>query len=140
MPTDRRRGSVADSGFRDDQMEHKTDPEGDAKKLPRREARKPVTGVLIGVLFFKYLESITALGQVHELISGAALLWVLSVVPGGLGQVAYSLRDRVLRAVADRRRLLVPSLVADRRVEGTADHAADHLRERPRSAAAAGVE
>jgi branched-chain amino acid transport system permease protein len=87
-----------------------------------------VTGTLIGVLFFKYLETITALGQVHEAISGAALLWVLSVVPGGLGQVVYRARDRVLRLVADRRRILVPSLVADRRVTGEAEHAEDEER------------
>lgn len=84
-----------------------------------------VSGVLSGVLFFKYLESVTALGQVHELISGAALLWVLSIVPGGIGQVIYAVRDRILRLVADRRGILVPSLVADRRTEGEADHAED---------------
>ena len=74
-----------------------------------------VTGMLIGVLIFKYLESITALGQVHLVISGAALLWVLSVLPGGFGQVVYDVRDRILRAVADRRNMMVPSLVADKR-------------------------
>ncbi len=74
-----------------------------------------VAGALIGILCFKYLESITALGQVHLLISGAALLWVLSVLPGGLGQVVYNVRDRLLRMVADRRGILVPSLVADKR-------------------------
>jgi branched-chain amino acid transport system permease protein len=84
-----------------------------------------VTGVLIGVLFFKFLESITALGQIHEVISGAALLWVLSVVPGGLGQLVYSLRDRLLRVVAGRRGILVPSLLADKRQPGAPDHSAD---------------
>jgi branched-chain amino acid transport system permease protein len=84
-----------------------------------------VTGMLVGVLFFKYLETITSLGQVHEAISGAALLWVLSVVPGGLGQVVYAARDRVLHMVADRRRILVPSLVADKRATTDPDHAAD---------------
>ena len=74
-----------------------------------------VTGMLIGVLIFKYLESITALGQVHLVISGAALLWVLSVLPAGFGQVVYDVRDRILRVVADRRGILVPSLVADKR-------------------------
>src|SRR5581483_4091529 len=38
-----------------------------------------VAGVLIGVLFFKFLETITALGQYHLVISGIGLLWVLSV-------------------------------------------------------------
>jgi hypothetical protein len=80
--------------------------------------------VLIGVLFFKYLETITALGSLHEAISGAALLVVLAIVPGGLGQIVYGLRDRLLRLVADRRGVLVPSLVADKREPGS-EHAAD---------------
>ena len=74
-----------------------------------------VAGVLIGVLTFKYIESITALGSFHLVISGAALLWVLQVLPGGLGQVVYGVRDRLLRMVADRRGIIVPSLVADKR-------------------------
>ena len=48
-----------------------------------------VTGVLIGVLSFKWLETVTALGQLHLVINGVVLLWVLLVVPGGLGQVVY---------------------------------------------------
>ena len=86
-----------------------------------------VTGALIGVLTFKYLESITALGQVHLLISGTALLWVLSVFPGGLGQIVYGVRDKLLRLVADRRGILVPSLVADKRATGTGMPADDGL-------------
>jgi len=84
-----------------------------------------VTGVLIGVLTFKFLETITALGQFHQVISGAALLTVLSVFPGGLGQVVYWVRDTLLRRVADRRGLIVPSLVADKRQPGEPDKAAD---------------
>jgi branched-chain amino acid transport system permease protein len=86
-----------------------------------------VTGVLIGVLSFKWLESITALGQVHQLISGAALLWVLSVLPGGLGQVVYDIRDRLLAVVANRRGIIVPSLVADKRQKGTGAPAEEDL-------------
>ena len=36
-----------------------------------------------------------------------------------------NVRDRYLRWVANRRQIVVPSLVADKRVEGDADHAAD---------------
>lgn len=79
-----------------------------------------VAGVLIGVLTFKWLESITALGQFHLVISGAALLWMLQLLPGGLGQVVYGARDMFLRWVADRRGLIVPSLVADKRQAGGA--------------------
>ena len=84
-----------------------------------------VTGVLIGVLSFKFLESITALGSVHLLISGTVLLWVLSAFPGGLGQLVYAGRDRLLRVVADRRGILVPSLVADKRQPGAPDRSPD---------------
>jgi branched-chain amino acid transport system permease protein len=84
-----------------------------------------VAGVLMGVLTFKYLESITALGQYHQAISGIVLLWVLSAFPGGIGQVVYGLRDRLLRVIADRRGIIVPSLVADKRQPGEPDRAAD---------------
>lgn len=47
--------------------------------------------------------------------TGVGLLFVLLVVPGGFSQIFYNLRDRGLRAVADRRGLIVPSLVADMR-------------------------
>ncbi|HET6916568.1 MAG TPA: branched-chain amino acid ABC transporter permease, partial [Acidimicrobiales bacterium] len=86
-----------------------------------------VTGVLLGVLIFKYLESITAFGTYHLAISGAALLWVLQVLPGGFGQVVYDIRDRLLRVVADRRGILVPSLVADKRAAGTGGQPDDLL-------------
>ena len=39
-------------------------------------------------------------------------------LPRGLGQVVYNLRDRLLRMVADRRGLVVPSLLADKRQGG----------------------
>ncbi len=80
-----------------------------------------VTGVLLGILIFKYLESITAFGQYHLAISGAALLWVLQVLPGGFGQVVYDLRDRALRRIAGRRHILVPSLIADKRSVGAGE-------------------
>jgi len=86
-----------------------------------------VVGVVTGVLFFKYLESITALGQFHQVVSGVVALWVLSVVPGGLGQLLYGLRDRILRVVADRRGIVVPSLVADKRQAGAGPPERDDL-------------
>ena len=38
---------------------------------------------------------------------------LLMIVPGGLGELAYAARDRLLRAVARRRNLDVPSLARD---------------------------
>jgi branched-chain amino acid transport system permease protein len=51
------------------------------------------------------------------LASGAGILVLLMFLPEGLGGLLYRLRDRYLRWVARRRDLLVPSLVADRRIE-----------------------
>jgi branched-chain amino acid transport system permease protein len=77
-----------------------------------------VAGVISGVLLFQYLNSVTALGDVRLLLTGAGLLFVLMVFPGGIGQLMYNLRDRWLRRVAARREILVPSLVADKRSDG----------------------
>jgi hypothetical protein len=76
-------------------------------------------------LVFRYLETVTALGDLRLLITGTGLLVVLYALPGGFGQVMLSIRDRYLRWVAERREIVVPSLVADKRVEGVAEHAAD---------------
>ncbi|MGH9307185.1 MAG: ABC transporter permease, partial [Acidimicrobiales bacterium] len=83
-----------------------------------------ITGALVGIFTFKYLETLTFLGTARLAINGAALLVVLYFLPGGLGQLLYGLRDRLLRRVADRRHILVPSLVADKRSADT-DHSAD---------------
>ena len=45
--------------------------------------------------------------------SGIGLILVLWLLPGGLGSVLYRVRDMWLRAVARRRDLVVPSLIAD---------------------------
>jgi len=54
------------------------------------------------------------------LATGAGLLLVLLVMPGGIGAALAKARDSYLRWVAQRRRLIVPSLLADRRAEDTA--------------------
>lgn len=51
------------------------------------------------------------------LSSSIGVMFVLLVVPGGLGSILYRVRDEGLRWVAHRRNLLVPSLVADKREE-----------------------
>jgi branched-chain amino acid transport system permease protein len=84
-----------------------------------------VPGAITGVLVFRYLETVTALGDLRLLITGTGLLVVLYALPGGFGQVMLNVRDRYLRWVANRRDIVVPSLVADKRVEGDAEHAAD---------------
>ena len=43
------------------------------------------------------------------------------------GQLLFTARDRLLRRVAERRNILVPSLVADKRVEETDDKPSDEV-------------
>ncbi len=46
--------------------------------------------------------------------TGAGVLLVLLIGPGGLASMVYQLRDHLLRRIAQRRNLIVPSLLADR--------------------------
>jgi branched-chain amino acid transport system permease protein len=86
-----------------------------------------ITGAISGVLLFKFLATWQALGVYRLGVTGAGLLVVLLVLPGGLGQLLFNARDRYLRWVAKRHDLLVPSLVADKRVDDGEDHAADEV-------------
>ena len=74
-----------------------------------------IGGAISGVLLFRWLETITALGDLRLLLTGTGLLVVLYALPGGFGQLFISIRDRYLRWVANRRGIIVPSLVADKR-------------------------
>lgn len=83
-----------------------------------------VAGAISGVAFFRILDYVLGQefsGQVVTILrytlSGAGLLFVLYFLPGGLWQFVQRVRDALLRRVAERRGLLVPSLVADRRAE-----------------------
>ena len=44
---------------------------------------------------------------------------MLLVIPGGLGSLVYRVRDIWLRWVADRNDVLVPSMIADKRVDNS---------------------
>ena len=74
-----------------------------------------ISGALLGVALIEIASD--AFPQYQLLFTGFGLLAVLLVLPGGLGVGIQFVRDRVLRVVAERRGLLVPSLVADRRDE-----------------------
>jgi branched-chain amino acid transport system permease protein len=86
-----------------------------------------ITGAIIGVLLFKYFETLTWLGDLRLAVNGLGLLVVLYFLPGGIGQLLFSLRDRLLRRVADRRGILVPSLVADKRDQSGDDKPEDEV-------------
>jgi branched-chain amino acid transport system permease protein len=83
-----------------------------------------IGGSLLGVFTFRFLERVLS-GELRLIISGAGLLFVLLVLPGGLGQAVVALRDRVLRVVANRRGIVVPSLLADKR-DGAPVAGGDH--------------
>lgn len=81
-----------------------------------------VPGAILGAVFVEgvgYFRNLfpEALRPLLGFITGpVGVILVLMIVPGGLAQALYMLRDSILRRVADRRGILVPSLVADRRV------------------------
>ena len=50
-------------------------------------------------------------------MSRVGVIFVLLVLPGGFSSVYYGVRDNILRRIADRRGIVVPSLVADIRTE-----------------------
>lgn len=93
-----------------------------------------VAGVISGVALFRLLDFVLAQGidgaaaQILRLsLTGGGLLLILYFLPGGLWQWVQRQRDRGLRAIAERRGIHVPSLVADRRVDadGSADEPED---------------
>ena len=81
-----------------------------------------VAGAMSGVFFFRILDfalarnfSGSTVAIIRLSLSGSGLLFILYFLPGGLWQFVQRRRDQYLRWVANRRGLLVPSLVADRR-------------------------
>jgi branched-chain amino acid transport system permease protein len=71
-----------------------------------------VGGALLGVFGLRLLQGVS--DAYRLLVTGSGLLFILLVLPGGLGQAVVMVRDKALRWVARRRGILVPSLVADR--------------------------
>lgn len=73
-------------------------------------------GAIAAVLLFRFLQTWEVLaGELRLAVTGAGLLVVLYLYPGGFGQAIYSARDRALRLVARRRGIHVPSLIEDNR-------------------------
>jgi branched-chain amino acid transport system permease protein len=89
-----------------------------------------VAGAVTGVLLFKYLETVQALGDLRLLLTGTGLLVVLYAAPGGLGQLLVGLRDRLLALVARRRAIDLVAPSADGSAEVVADETAAVVRER----------
>ena len=79
-----------------------------------------ISGVLMGVGLIEVLSY--SFPKYQLVFTGIGLLLVLLFLPGGLAEGVQSIRDRLLKIVAERRQIPVPSLVADRKVE-LVDHA-----------------
>ena len=76
-----------------------------------------LAGAVAGAFYLRGTQWFIDDSRWQLLATSGGLLLVLMVVPGGLGAVAYRIRDQLLRWVADRRGIVVPSLVADVAVE-----------------------
>jgi branched-chain amino acid transport system permease protein len=75
-----------------------------------------IPGAIAGTVYV-FAVQYYMLPEYRFLATGFGLLVVLLILPGGLGAGFAEARDAGLRWVAKRRRILVPSLVADRRPE-----------------------
>jgi branched-chain amino acid transport system permease protein len=73
-------------------------------------------GAILGAVYVRSVEFFIG-GGWALLASGAGILLILLVLPGGLGAGMYRLRDEILRYIAKRRGIVVPSLLADIRQE-----------------------
>jgi branched-chain amino acid transport system permease protein len=76
-------------------------------------------GAMLGAAWIGVLRYGGFSPQVQSLASGVGVLLLLWVLPGGLAQGFYGIRDALLRWVAERRGIVVPSLLAD--VQAQAD-------------------
>lgn len=72
-----------------------------------------VSGAILGAVYVGSTELLIADEQIRRLSNAGGLLFLLVLAPGGLSSVLYKSRDAVLRIVAQRRRIPVPSLFAD---------------------------
>jgi branched-chain amino acid transport system permease protein len=82
-----------------------------------------VAGPLVGSVYHGVF-LLVADPAIAFLFTGLGVLATLLLFPGGLAAVFYDARDAMLRRVALRRRIVVPSLVIDVRAEGDEDKAA----------------
>jgi branched-chain amino acid transport system permease protein len=81
---------------------------------------------IVGVEYFKDIFPAAIAGTLTFLTGGVGLIFVLLALPGGLSQAIYGVRDKGLRFVAERRGIVVPSLLADsRQVETSGPPALD---------------
>jgi branched-chain amino acid transport system permease protein len=69
-------------------------------------------GAILGAVYVRATQAFLPRGWAL-LASGSGILLLLMFLPEGLGGLLYGVRDSILRRVANRRGLVVPSLIAD---------------------------
>lgn len=72
-----------------------------------------VSGAILGAVYVGSTELLIADEQIRRLSNAGGLLFLLVLAPGGLSSVLFKGRDAILRIVAQRRRMVVPSLFED---------------------------
>jgi ABC-type branched-subunit amino acid transport system permease subunit len=73
-------------------------------------------GAILGTVYIGALKYGDFSPQFQVLASGVGVLVLLIVLRGGLAGLVYGIRDGLLRTFADRRGIVVPSLLADSRL------------------------
>lgn len=76
-----------------------------------------LSGAVLGAAYVRGTQYFLP-AQFQLAVTGVGMIILLLLFPGGLGQLTFAARDKYLRWVANRRGILVPSLVADKRVAG----------------------
>jgi branched-chain amino acid transport system permease protein len=71
-----------------------------------------VPGAVLGAVYVYGAQYLLPAGW-SVIATGAGIVVLLMFLPGGLGELVYRVRDDILRLIASRRGLVVPSLVAD---------------------------
>jgi branched-chain amino acid transport system permease protein len=76
-----------------------------------------ISGAVIGALYTMGVRYFIPVAEIQMLATSLGLLFVLLLLPGGVGSLFFEARDGMLRWVARRMGVVVPSLLADVRVE-----------------------
>lgn len=94
-----------------------------------------ISGPVIGAVYDGLFLIFEAPPIVYRLTSGIGGLILLLAIPGGLAKVIFDLRDAALRRVAQRNRIEVASLMADRKASDVDGRAPIAPKLRPRGGA-----
>ena len=78
-----------------------------------------IAGPLLGASYIGILNLLSASPLVRFLATGGGVVLLLLIFPGGLAEGAFAVRDSLLKRIALRRGISVPSLIEDASQDGT---------------------